>query len=75
MADNIRCIAQLAQLLAEGLQGAVSVLGWLVGIGKMFLRIAYPQAEAIVGLGEKDVHGYAPLAAKRADKGSVEVAE
>ena len=41
----------------------------------MFLRISYPQAEAIVGLGEKDVHGYAPLAAKRADKGSVEVAE
>ena len=75
MADNIRCIAQLAQLLAEGLQGAVNVLGGLVGVGEQFLRIAYPQAEAFVGLCEEDVHRYAPLAAKRADKSSVEVAE
>ena len=57
------------------MQGAVSVLGWLVGVGKMFLRIAYPQAEAAVSLRKENIHGNASLAAKRADKSGVEVAE
>ena len=62
-------------MFAEGLQGALGVLGMLVGVGKLFLCISYPQAEAVVGLREEDIHGYAPLTAERLDKGCIKVAE